>query len=330
MTAPQVLDELLLEITEAATRIRPFVPQTPLQYSHFLSRRHHCEVLLKLENLQPTGSFKVRGAFNKLRTLTEEQARRGCVTASTGNHGAAMAYAMRELSIQGPIFVPVGTSEQKLALIRSYGGEPRVLGSEAGESESLARAFAEERGFVYVSPYNDLKIIAGQGTIACELESQAGAIDAVFVAVGGGGLVAGIAARMKAVYPKVQIIGCQPEREPLMALSIAAGEIVTTPQEPTLSDATTGRIEDGSVTLGYCRALVDRFVLVSEREIKETIVTLLEHHHFAVEGAAAVAVAGFIRLAAEWRDRRVAIICCGGNISVTTLNKILLEESARS
>ena len=135
-----------------------------------------------------------------------------------------MAYAMKELGLQGPIFVPVGTSEQKLALIRSYGGEPRVLGSEAGESESLARAFAEERGLVYVSPYNDLKIIAGQGTIACELESQAGAIDAVFVAVGGGGLVAGIAARMKAVYPKVQIIGCQPEREPLMALSIAAGE----------------------------------------------------------------------------------------------------------
>src|SRR5262245_17913012 len=242
------------EITQAAERIGPYVRETPLIRSLLLGDDQGGGVFLKLENLQHTGSFKVRGALNKLLTLTSEQRGQGIVTASSGNHGAAVAYGLRLLGARGLIVVPEHASPAKVDLIRRLGAEVRHYGDDAVLAENYARDYAEQHGLVYISPYNDPQVIAGQGTIAVELARARERIDAVFVAVGGGGLIAGIAGYLKTVRPGVTVFGCLPERSPVMAESIRAGRIIEMDSAPTLSDATAGGIEEGAITFELCRA----------------------------------------------------------------------------
>jgi threonine dehydratase len=269
------------------------------------------------------GSFKVRGALNKLLTLTPDLRARGIVTASSGNHGAAVAYGLRLLGARGLIVVPEHASPAKVELIRRLGAEVRLYGDDALLSEQYARAYALEQGLAYISPYNDPQVIAGQGTIGVELARQLDQIDAVFVAVGGGGLIGGIAGYLKAMRPGITIIGCLPARSPVMAESVRAGRIVEIEAEPTLSDATAGGIEAGAITFDLCRALVDEFVLVSEDEIAAAIRTIIQVEHMLVEGAAGVAVAAYYKLKAEFRHRNAVIVLCGANISLQTLKGIL-------
>jgi len=315
--------EVAAAARKARTRIAGLVRETPLDYSWRFSAATGADVYFKLENLQYTGSFKLRGAANRLLTLTSAQQRAGCVTASSGNHGAAVAYAMRKLGIEGVIFVPEQTSPAKVEAIRSYGGDVRFFGTDGLDTEEHARSYAAERDMFYVSPYNDPEVIAGQGTCGIEIEASLPQADTVYVAVGGGGLIGGIASVLKAGNPAIRIVGCQPEASAVMAHSVEAGRILEEASAPTLSDGTAGGIEQGAITFGLCSSLVDEFVLVSEAEIAAAMRRFIDYEHQLIEGAAGVAVASMIRQGDLLGGQTVAVLVCGGNVSRDTLKRIL-------
>jgi len=310
-------------IEAAARRIRPHVLETPVEPSPELGRRGGAEVLLKLENLQRTGSFKLRGAMNRLLTLPPEALAAGVVTASSGNHGAAVSWGLRALGGRGTVFVPEDASPAKVQAIRDLGAEVRAEGHDSGLSEILARRRAAAEGLTYVSPYNDPAVVAGQGTVGLEIDRQAGAVDAVFVALGGGGLIGGIGAWLKGSGRRVTIVACSPENSAVMHHSIAAGRVLEMESKPTLSDGTAGAVEPGTITLDLCRGVVDESMLVTEDEIAAAMRLVIGRHHTLVEGAAGVAVAGYLKVADRFRGRRVAIVLCGANIALERLRAVL-------
>jgi threonine dehydratase len=307
----------------AADLIGGLIRETPLEYSPFFSRQTGAEVYLKLENFQHTGSFKLRGASNRLLTLSPAVRAKGCVAASSGNHGAAVAYAMQKLDTKGVIFVPEQTSSAKVAAIRSYGGDVRFFGDDGLDTEIHAREYAEQEGMKYLSPYNDAVVIAGQGTCGIEIAKQLPDVAAVFVAVGGGGLISGIASVLKTRNPNVRIIGCQPEVSAVMAKSVAAGRILDLPSGPTLSDGTAGGIEAGSITFELCRDLTDEFMLVSEAKIADAVREYMDAQHQLIEGAAGVAIAAMLADKNLRKGAKTVVVICGANISRESLKCII-------
>jgi threonine dehydratase len=314
---------LIEEVLHAEHWIHRYIKETPLEYSLALSQMTGCEVFLKLENLQHTGSFKARGAMNKLLALTPEQRAQGVVTASTGNHGAAVAFGLRTLKMQGMVFVPEEASPTKVEAIRRLGAEVRVHGKDSVQTEIFARQYAEQNAMVYVSPYNDPQVIGGQGTIAVELVRQLDRIDAVFVALGGGGMIAGIAGYLKTVFASAKVIACSPQNSCVMIESMKAGRILEINSLPTLSDGTAGGVEPNAITFEPCCRLIDESVLVMEEEIRETMLMFIETHHLLIEGSAAVAVKAFLKTHEQWRGKNVVVVICGGNVSLKTLREIL-------
>ncbi len=254
---------LFAAIEQAHVAIRPRVPVTPLALSVALSGQLGCTVLLKNEHLQPTGSFKYRGATNRVRLLSEEQRRRGVITASTGNHGLAVAQAGALADVGVTVYVAHSAAAAKRAAISALGGALVVVDGPVVEAELAARRDAAAQGKVFISPYNDAAIIAGQGTTGVELAGQAPDLDAVFVAVGGGGLIGGIGTALRRLLPEAEIVGVWPENAPAMLRALEAGAIVDTVDLPTLSDGTAGAVEPGSITFPICQAVIDRTVTVS-------------------------------------------------------------------
>lgn len=307
MVSPVTLTDLRTEITRAEARIRPWILETPLQASALGPH-------LKLEQLQHTRSFKARGAFNKLLALAPDTRARGVIAASTGNHGAAVSYAAAKLGVRARIVVAEGADPAKLAAIRAFGGELETHGDDSARAESFARRQAERENLVYVSPYNDPEVIAGQGTIGIELVRQLPHAAAVFIALGGGGLLAGVAAWLKTSWPGVAVIGCSPENSAVMIESVRAGRILELESKPTLSDGTAGGIEPGAITFELCRSLADEYLTVTEAEILAAMQLLERTHELRVEGAAGVALAGYLRQAERWRGKPVVVILCGGNV----------------
>lgn len=316
------------EVLQAEKRIRPYIRQTILEYSLFLSRLGGANVYCKLENLQHTGSFKVRGAMNKLLALKAHELKRGVVTASTGNHGMAVAYSLDKLHAPGIIFVPKHTTASKIQAIERMGAMVRYFGEDTVHAEVHARQYAAQTDATYVPPYNDPQVIGGQGTIGMELAHQLDQIDVVFVSLGGGGLISGIAGYLKNVRPEVQVIGCSPENSQVMIQSVNAGEILDLPSLPTLSDGTAGGIEAGSITFELCRDLVDDYITVTEDEIKESLLLFIQNHHILIEGAAAVAIASYLKIYERFTGKNVVIIICGANIDLEMLKKILCTWEA--
>ncbi len=307
---------------EAAERIAGIIRETPLCHSAGFSAATGAEVFFKLENRQHTGSFKLRGAANCLMTLSDEQRAAGCVAASSGNHGAAVAYAMRELRISGVIFVPEQTSEAKVDAIRGYGGEVRFFGTDGLDTEQHARAYADQHGMYYVSPYNDAAVVAGQGTCGVEIARQLPDVDAAFIAVGGGGLISGTGSVLKRANPELRLVGCQPEASAVMAQSVAADKILDLPSEKTLSDGTAGGVEPGAMTFDLCRQLVDEFVLVNEAEIAAAMRDYMAAEDDVIEGAAGVAIAALLARKDDIAGRKVVVIICGGNVSQAILDTL--------
>lgn len=308
---------------DAAGRIADLARQTPLDYSQRFSVLTGADVYLKLENLQFTGSFKLRGASNRLMTLSQEQLAAGCVAASSGNHGAAVAYAMQKLGVEGVIFVPEQTSTAKVDAIKSYGGDVRFFGTDGLDTETHARQYADEHGMFYLSPYNDAEVIAGQGTCGVEIATQLPDVDAIYIAVGGGGLISGVGSVLKSHNPEVRIVGCQPEASAVMAHSVEAGHVIDEPSEPTLSDGTAGGVEQDSITFDLCRELVDDFVLVSEEQIAAAMRQFVDLEHQLIEGAAAVALAAMLEQEKANQGSKVVVLICGGNVSRDTLRQVL-------
>jgi threonine dehydratase len=310
-------------VDAAETRIRAHVRETPLEHSAVLSDLAAASVHFKLENLQRTGSFKVRGAFNRLLSLDDRERARGIVAASSGNHGAAVALAMGVTGTAGIIFVPESASRTKVEKIRRLGADVRFAGEESGATETFARSFAAERHMTYVSPYNDESVIAGQGTIGAELVRQLPAIDAVVASIGGGGLMAGVAGYLKAVKPDVVAIGASARNSNAMSASVRAGRVIETTHLETLSDGTAGGIEPGAITFDFCRSLVDEFVDVDEDDIRSALRLFIESHAMLCEGAAALAIAGFLRVRERLRGKTVVVIVCGANITADMLKAAL-------
>lgn len=325
----EALRQLRDNVEAADRRIRPFVRETPLDHSPRLSAAWGAEVWLKLENTQVTGSFKVRGAVNRLLTLSAEECARGVVTASTGNHGAAVAYAMHRLGVPGTVFVPAGASPSKLAAIRAWGATVREHGVDGLEAELEARRRAAEWGLVYVSPYNDTQVVAGQGTVGAELARQMEGFDALFVAVGGGGLIGGTAGYLNALGRTTVVVGCSPERSRVMHESIRAGEVLELASDPTLSDGTAGGVERDSITFDLCDANVDRWELVTEDEIAEAMRIAIGDEHQLVEGAAGVALATARKVAADFPGGRLVVVLCGGNVGLEILRDVLGTGAVR-
>ncbi|MFP4082878.1 MAG: threonine/serine dehydratase [Candidatus Aminicenantes bacterium] len=313
------------EALEAEKRIRQHIRETPVEFSPYLSQLEKCSVFLKLENMQISGSFKLRGAMNKILSMDREILDRGVVTASSGNHGAAFAYLIKKFGIKGTIYLPENASPAKIDLLRLYGVDLKLYSNDCGKTEVFARETAKKRGLEYISPYNDPKVVGGQATVAIELERQLEKIDAVVVPVGGGSLIAGIGGYLKSLDNDIEVIGCQPLNSPVMAESLKAGKIIDMEFKPSLSDGTVGSMEKGAVTFDLCQKYVDDFILVTEDEIKEAIKLCISKHHLLIEGAGALSVASYVKEKKRFKNKNVVLILSGAKITLDTLREILCQ-----
>jgi threonine dehydratase len=302
-------------IEQAQARIRPSVERTELVFALELAPGFEGKLGVKLEQRQRTGSFKLRGATNRILALTPSEAAAGVTTSSMGNHGLGVASAGRDAGVPVEVFVSPHVSPDRLQRMRDLGAEIRVVGTSVLDAEVAARRVAEDSGKVYISPYNDPYVVAGQGTVGLELLEQAPDVDAVFVAVGGGGLIGGIGAWLKARAPHVEVVGCWPENAPALHECLLAGRIIDVPERPTLSESTAGGIEEGAITFDLARDVVDRHVLVTEDEILAAMRLLAERRGWVVEGSAGVALAAFLGRMDEYAGKTVVVVLCGGNLS---------------
>jgi len=316
-------EEVRKETLVAEERIREHIRETPAELSLFLSQLGNCNVFLKCENLQLTGSFKLRGAVNKILSLSGEEKSRGLMTASSGNHGAAFSWALKRFGLKGSIVLPEITPQTKIDALLPYGAEIIKHGDDCIEAERYGRKTAAERGLTYIPPYNDPQIIGGQGTIGIELMRQVPDVDCVLVPVGGGGLIAGIAGYLKSERPDIEIIGCQPENSAVMHASVKAGRVLDLESKPTISDGSAGGIEQDSITFPICQELVDDFILLTEDEIVKALKLILAKHYMLVEGSAVLSVAAFIKQKDRFSGKNVVLILSGSKISLDTLRQIL-------
>ena len=286
-------------------------------------------IRLKCENLQMTGSFKFRGALSKLSLLPRGSK---IITASTGNHGLGVAQAATIYGHDVTVFLPLKANARKKEKLKRLGVELKEVKGDSLAAELAGKAFATEHGLTWVSPYNDLAVIAGQGTIAKEILEQVNMlhiidnpekVDKIYITIGGGGLISGIAGYFNVYAPHAEIIGCQPVNSPEMYLSQLAGHVVMAPEElPTLSDGSAGPLEEDSITFGLCRSLVDRYILVTEDDIQKAIRDIFKNHEMVIEGAAGVAYAAALLDTKRKADEKVVVVLCGGNIDPVVHSEI--------
>ena len=309
-------------IEQVYKRSNPHIRHTPLEHSPYLSNLASANVFLKLDNIQKTGSFKFRGAISKMTSMSDQEKSNGVVTASTGNHGAACSLAMSTLQIKGKIVVPENVHKNKVENILNLGGEVEYYGDDCIDAEERAQEISKTTGATYISPYNDEAIVCGQGTMGLEIWEDLKGVDAVFISVGGGGLISGVGGYLKSMNESIQVYGVSPEKSCVMYESLNAGKQLDLPSEPTLSDGTAGGVEFGSMTFEMCKEIIDDFSIVSEEEIAKGIQIGVEKHHQLIEGAAGTAIAGFMKQKDKFKDKTVVLVMCGGNISGAVLKSI--------
>jgi threonine dehydratase len=318
------MNDLFKHIEEAHRAIRPQVSVTPLAFSPMLSKATGCDVYLKCEHLQHTGSFKFRGATNKLRLLDADARRNGVLTVSSGNHGQGVALAGKLAGVPVTVYASTSAAAIKLDAIRALGAEVITLNDTTLAVELEAARQAKLRGMAFVSPYNDLDVIAGQGTIGMELHEQASGtiadLAAVFASVGGGGLISGIGTAVKTLLPQTGVIGCWPANSTALYSSLKAGKIIDVEESETISDGTAGGVEPDSVTFDIGREVITGTALVTEEEIMAAMKLLAQTDRWMVEGAAGVALASMLKLSSQYQGRAVAVVLCGRNIM---LNKFI-------
>jgi threonine dehydratase len=294
----------------AEARIRPHVYQTPLLPSRGVGAQLGLDLCFKAENFQITGSFKLRGATNKLALMGPGAQ---AITASSGNHGIACSHAAARTGARLTVVLPETVNPGKLDKIRSYGTDVILHGTESGLAEAYAQELSRARDIPYISPYNDVDIVAGQGTAGIEMLDQADGLDAVFISLGGGGLVSGIGAVLKDAWPGIRVYGVSAANSAALAAAIRAGRVLDVPHADTLADGVAGGMDDNAVTLSLATAVVDELVTCSEDEIIAGLRAYAHDEHQIVEGAAALALAGLMQVAATLKNRRVAVVTCGAN-----------------
>ncbi|MCI1821994.1 MAG: threonine ammonia-lyase [Megasphaera sp.] len=310
-------------VQEAQERLKGVAQKTGLSFTNSVSDVADCNVWLKLENLQRTGSFKLRGAYNKVASLTQEERDKGVIAASAGNHAQGVALAASVYGCQSTICMPKHAPLSKIAATRSYGANVVLFGDFFDEAAAKANELAEKNGYTFVHPFNDPLVIAGQGTIALEIIDQLPDVDAIVVPIGGGGLIAGIAVAAKSVNPKIKIIGVQTENMPSMQTSINQGKILTVEGKASLADGITVKTP-GDLTFELVKKYVDDIVTVDETEIAEAILWLIERVKTVSEGAGAVPVAALMNgKITGLRNKKVAAMVSGGNIDVNQMTRII-------
>ncbi|MCP4874355.1 MAG: threonine/serine dehydratase [Gammaproteobacteria bacterium] len=319
----------LKDVKEADQRIKSVeggVRQTPLDESGVLSERTDTSFLLKGEHLQRTGSFKLRGALNRVLLLNDEERRKGIVASSSGNHGIATAHAARAAGVDVTIYLPDSVSPLKLANMKRLGANTVLVPGVYAKCEKAAHEAVASQGKTFFSPYSHPDVVAGQGTIGLELDSQCPDLAAVFASVGGGGLIGGVGSYLKSLRPEVEIIGCWPENASAMHQCLERGEIFEAEESDTLSDGTAGGIEKGAITFPICQQVIDRHVLVSEAEIASAMRDIAANERFIIEGSAGVAVASALKTASDYRGKKVAVVICGRNIDLETFRTVILDK----
>jgi threonine dehydratase len=317
----------LADVERARTRLAGVVRPTPLIHSYALGRRLGCEVFLKPEMLQRTGSFKLRGAYNKIAGLLPVDRARGVIAASAGNHAQGVAVAAALAGIPAVVVMPETAPRTKVDASRAYGAEVVQHGAHFQDALAEAERIRAERGLTLIPGFDDPAVIAGQGTIGLEILDELSAFDAVVVPVGGGGLIAGIATALKTLSPPVQVIGVQAERAPAAVASLAAGRLVTVPVGETIADGIAVE-RPGLLPFEIIRHQVDDVVTVGEAEIRRSIALLLQRAKLVAEGAGAVPLAAVLAGLVPVQGRRVVLVLSGGNIDLPRLATIAGGEDA--
>ncbi|HSV13387.1 MAG TPA: threonine ammonia-lyase, partial [Tepidisphaeraceae bacterium] len=309
-------------IRAAHARIKDTIYRSPCTYSLALSRLCDAEIFCKLDHLQMTGSFKERGARNKLLQLSAEQQCRGVIAASAGNHALALAYHGSLLSVPVTVVMPKWAPLVKVANCRSLGANVILFGDSYDEAKHQATALGEERGLTIVSGFDDPDIIAGQGTLALEVLQDVPDADAIIVPVGGGGLIAGVAVAVKALRPATRIIGVEPTNAPTLHESLKRGEATKVPTRPTLADGL-AVAQMGELCFELIRPALDDLVMVDEPQIAQAMLRLLELEKMVVEGAGAVTLAAAQIRKSDLAGKKVVLCLTGGNVDVTMISKVI-------
>jgi len=318
----------LASIQTARERLGDAIYYSPCQISHSLSELGGVPLHLKLENLQRTGSFKERGALNKLLTLTTSERAAGVIAASAGNHAQGVALHASQLGIRAMIVMPLATPLVKVAATRNFGAEVLLHGASYDEACDEALRICAERGMTFLHPFDDYEVIAGQGTIALELLEQVPDLATVVVPIGGGGLISGIACALKETNPNISVLGVETERLPSMIRAQEAGEPVTLPAAATIADGIAVR-RVGDLTLPLVNKYVDEIVTVDDEEVASAILVLLEQEKTLAEGAGAAALAAILQHKTTLPQGPTVALVCGGNIDVTLLAKIIERGLAK-
>ena len=315
----------LQTIYDARERISSTVVNTPLGYAPRLSELSECEVYLKKDNLQVTGAFKIRGAYNKMATLSAEERSKGVIAASAGNHAQGVAMAAQMFNARALIVMPESTPLTKINGVKYYGAEVILAGNNYDEAYGYASKYGVEHGMSFVHPFEDEAVIAGQGTIALEILDELDAFDAIIVPVGGGGLISGVASAIKAINPSIEVIGVSALGAPAMKESFDAKKPIDSTTVRTIADGIAVR-DTSSITLNHIISSVDQIVSVDDEEIANAILFLLERQKLVVEGAGAVGVAALMHdKLPHLKGKKVVTILSGGNMDVTLLS-IIIEK----
>jgi threonine dehydratase len=310
------------DVVAARKRLEGAIYYTPCAHSQMLSAVTGQQVYLKLENLQMTGSFKERGALNRIALLTPEQAARGVVAASAGNHAQGVAYHATKRGIRAVIVMPLATPLVKVTATRGFGAEVVLHGANYDEAYEEARRICSAQEMTFIHPFDDPAVMAGQGTIGLELLEQVQGLEAVVVPIGGGGLIGGVACAIKESRPQVKVVGVQTSRLPSMAVAVKEHQPVTIPPGTTIADGIAVR-RAGEVTYPVVARYVDEIVTVDEDEIASAILTLLEREKTLAEGAGAAGLAALLQKKTTLNGAKTAVVIGGGNIDVTLLSRII-------
>ncbi|WP_337475333.1 threonine ammonia-lyase [Mitsuokella jalaludinii] len=311
---------MIADVYRAAKQLEGVARKTRLIHSDYFSELCHNDVYLKPENLQHTGAFKLRGAYNKISQLTPEERVRGVITASAGNHAQGVAYAARKLGVKAVICMPATTPILKVEGTRALGAEVVLHGDGFDDAYAHSLELQKKHGYVYIHPFNDLQVLLGQGTTALEIIDALKDVDAILCPIGGGGFASGVALATKLVNPNVKVIGVEPENAACMKAALAADKVVTLDSADTVADGCAVKTA-GTLTFEFCKKYLDDIITVSEIDIMNALLSLIEKHKLVAEGAGVLSLAALAKL--PFHDKKVVSIISGGNIDISTISALI-------
>ena len=310
----------IADVYRAAKQLEGVARKTRLIHSDYFSELCHNDVYLKPKNLQHTGAFKLRGAYNKISQLTPEERVRGVITASAGNHAQGVAYAARKLGVKAVICMPATTPILKVEGTRALGAEVVLHGDGFDDAYAHSLELQKKHGYVYIHPFNDLQVLLGQGTTALEIIDALKDVDAILCPIGGGGFASGVALATKLVNPNVKVIGVEPENAACMKAALAADKVVTLDSADTVADGCAVKTA-GTLTFEFCKKYLDDIITVSEIDIMNALLSLIEKHKLVAEGAGVLSLAALAKL--PFHDKKVVSIISGGNIDISTISALI-------